>query len=990
MFMEAELAGKNHEEAARQQFFDLLALGDTVFFGFRRESGGRQLLWVSPNAARVLGYDEAAMSARDWWRAAVLAQDMEIAQSETEEKIYRLRYGGGRPLWIRERLARLPQSDGDASEYRGAWTNISPEMEAAAIGAARAEIHPLLENNALTEALNVIVRAAEEIFPDWRAALWLFDESGQDFFLKTAPNMDKAYRSGMADIQEHYGCATHALREDTPVLIDNIAQAAECARCPQRVKMQALQRGAGWQTSWSQPLPHDGETPLGAMNLYSRLAATPDEAMQATIRQLAAEAGRAVIVSRMAQRARQAEIVLTLTHDGVIITDHVPRIVQINPAWCDISGFSPEEARGRNPSLVKSSAQDETFYRQMWAALGAKGEWRGEIINRHKNGGNAPHFLSIRSVCDPRGRPTHYVGVLTDLSRLKQSEHERDHDPVTQLPNRRRAQQYLEAALMAAEHSGQGVGLMCIGLNNFETINDSLGLQMGNRVLRLLAQRIQERMRGKNTLARLDGSEFILIQEYVRQMDEVARMAQIVLDILYQPITIDDGKHEISVSASVGISLYPEDSKNANDLLQHAGTAMYHARNQGRNTFCFYTPQLSLQMRQRLHLETQMRQALECREFQLFYQPQADMASGRINGVEALIRWNSPDFGVIPPSEFIPIAEQSGLILPIGTWVLNEACRQTRLWLDEGLPPIPTAVNVSVHQFKSKNLVAAVEAALRKHNLPAYCLEIELTESAFFGNAEEAIVICRQLHDMSVRLTLDDFGTGYSSLAHLSRLSFDKIKIDQSFVRDITSNPTNAAIASATITLAQSLHMSVLAEGVETESQLDFLRQRGCVALQGFFFSHPLDAKNCTRFLREARQLPVAPGTELKQRTLLLLDDEPNILHALKRLFRLDGYKILSTADPNDAFDLLARNRVQVVISDQRMPTMSGTEFLSRVKDIYPDTMRIVLSGYSEIESITQAINQGAIYKFFTKPWNDNQLRDNIREAFRVAEKLAR
>ncbi|MDR1350737.1 MAG: EAL domain-containing protein [Zoogloeaceae bacterium] len=863
------------------------------------------------------------------------------------------------------------------------------EAELAGECAERAKIYPILESNALTKALDAIIHAAEEIFPDWRAAFWLFDESGQKFSLKTAPDMDKAYRSGLTGVLEHYGCAAHALRQDTPIFIDNIAQAAQCARCPQRVKMQALQRGTGWRSSWSQPLPHEGKAPLGVMNLYSRLADAPDAAMQETLRQFAAEASRAIFSLQMAQRVRQTEVILGLTHDGILITDLIPRIVYVNPAWCDISGYSPEEAKGKNPSLVKSGAQNETFYRQMWAALAAKGEWQGEIVNRHKNGGGAPHFLSIRSVCDPKGAPTHYVGVLTDLSRLKQSEHERDHDPVTQLPNRRQAQQRLEAALEAAERDRRGVGLMCIGLDHFKTINDSLGHQTGNHVLYLLAQRIQERMRGKDTLARLDGSEFMLIQEHVKHPDEVAYMAQIVLDILCQPITVD-GEREISINASVGISLYPEDSKNANDLMQHADTAMYHARNQGRNTFCFYTAQLSLQMRQRLHLETRMRQALECREFQLFYQPQADMVSGQINGVEALMRWNSSDFDVIPPSEFIPVAEQSGLILPMGAWALNEACRQTRVWLDEGLPPITTAVNVSVYQFKSKNLVAVVEAALHEHNLPAHCLEIELTESAFFDNAEEAIIICRQLHDMGVRLALDDFGTGYSSLAHLSRLPFDKIKIDQSFVRDVTSNPTNAAIASVTITLAQNLHMSVLAEGVETAGQLDFLRQRGCVALQGFFFSHPLDAEDCTRFLHEARQLPATPSTELRQRTLLLLDDEPNILHSLQRLFRPDGYKILATTDPGEAFDLLARNRVQVVISDQRMPVMSGTEFLARVKDIHPDTIRIVLSGYSEIESITQAINQGAIYKFFTKPWDDNQLRDNIREAFTVAEKLAR
>jgi diguanylate cyclase (GGDEF)-like protein/PAS domain S-box-containing protein len=987
--MKAKLAGTCPEPQTNRQLAEMLALGDTVFFGFRQEEGERRLLWTSPNATRVLGHTEAAMLAPGWWRAQTLAQDKAGASFESTEKDYRLRHGSGHLLWVRERLAPPAKSAAGAPEWLGAWNDIRPEREAAAMSAARAKIHPLLLSGALTEALNVIVRAAEEIFPDWRAAFWLFDESGQHFTLKSAPNMDKAYRSGTLGTLEDYGCAEHALHQDAPVFSENIAQATECAHCPQRVKTQALQRGPGWRALWSQPLPRGDETPLGVLNLYSRLANAPDEAMQESIRQLAAEASRAILFTQMAQRARQTEVILDLTHDGVIVTDPAPRIVYVNRAWCDISGYSPEEAKGSNPSLVKSEAQNAAFYKQMWNTLAAKGEWQGEIINRHKSGDDAPHFLSIRSICSPKGAPAYYVGVLTDLSRLKQSEHERDHDPVTQLPNRRQALQRLESLLEAAERERHNVGLMCIGLDHFKTISDSLGHQVGNRMMRLLAQRIRERMRSKDTLARMDDNEFMLIQARVKHPDEVARMAQIVLDILCQPIGIDD-ERKISVSASVGISLYPDDGKKASDLLQHADTAMYHARNQGRNTFCFYTPQISLQMRQRLHLETQMRQALECREFQLFYQPQADIASGRVNGVEALMRWQSSDFGAIPPSEFIPVAEQSGLILPMGAWALDEACRQTRVWLDAGLPPMTTAVNVSVHQFKSKTLVALVEAALCKHNLPAHCLEIELTESAFFSNAEEGIVICRQLHDMGVRLALDDFGTGYSSLAHLSRLPFDKIKIDQSFVRDLTSNPTNAAIARATIMLGQSLHMSVLAEGVETESQLDFLRRSGCVALQGFFFSRPLEAEACTTFLRASRQLPLAASAENRQRTLLLLDDEPNILHALQRLFRSDGYNILAATDPGEAFDLLARNPVQVVISDQRMPTMSGTEFLARVKDIYPDTMRIVLSGYSEIESVAQAVNRGAIYKFFTKPWDDSQLRDNIREAFVVAEKLAR
>lgn len=392
-------------------------------------------------------------------------------------------------------------------------------------------------------------------------------------------------------------------------------------------------------------------------------------------------------------------------------------------------------------------------------------------------------------------------------------------------------------------------------------------------------------------------------------------------------------------------------------------------------------------MRQRLQLENHLRRALEHGELSLHYQPQVDIRSGLINGIEALMRWHSPTLGEVSPTEFIPVAEQSGLIFPLGRWALEEACRQNKRWQNEGLPQLCVAVNVSVRQFHHPDLIATVSAALAASNLPPRCLEIELTESAFVANAEAAIRTSQQLHDLGVKLSLDDFGTGYSSLTYLSRFPFDKIKIDQSFVRDITSNPTNAAIANATIALADSLHMAVLAEGVETESQLGFLRQRGCNSMQGYLFSRPLPPEQFAALLREARTLPAGPAAQEAPRTLLLVDDEANILRALQRLLRQDGYRILATTSAAEAFELLAQNAVQVIVSDQRMPEMNGTEFLSRVKELYPNTIRIVLSGYSEVETITQAVNRGAIYKFFTKPWDDAELRKELREAFRVAEK---
>ena len=846
------------------------------------------------------------------------------------------------------------------------------------------------EGVSLAKTLEAIIADVEKRFPDWRVAVWLFNEMQQSFVLKVAPGMNQGYCSASTGALEHYGCAQHALQTSvTPLFLKDIAQVAECAQCPQRVKMQALQRGAGFSTLWSVPLSNTQGDSLGVMNFYARALTQPEAEAQTSFQRFALEAGRAVAFWEQEQQLRRALTALSIANDGVIVTDADARIVFVNKSWCERSGYSQKEAIGQNPSLVKSNLQGKAFYKAMWAVLLETDAWQGEIVNRNRNGEASPQFLRVRGVRD-KGVLTHYVGVIADLSRLKQSEHEREqlahYDPLTHLPNRLLATSRLSFAIEEAARNGTQVGLICIDLDRFNTINDSLGHPVGDQVLQRIARSIKERVRGKDTFGRLGGDEFMLIQEHVKHPDEVVRMAQLVLELMRQPVRIGAG-NEIYTSASLGISMYPEDGKTAVELIQNADTAMYHAKKLGRDTFCFYTAELSMRMRQRMHLETQMRLAMENGEFKLFYQPQVDIVSGRISGVEALMRWKSLEFGSIAPAEFIPIAEQSGLILGLGAWAINEACAQAKRWLDEGLPPLVMAVNVSVHQFRAKNLLAVVKDALKQSGLPAHYLEIELTESAFFEDAEAAINITRRLHALGVKLALDDFGTGYSSLAYLSRFPLDKIKIDQSFVRDITSNPINAAIASATIALAQNLNMSALAEGVENDGQLNFLRQRGCASIQGFFFSYPLDADACAAFLREGKHLDVMPKT--KNRAVLLLNDDPNILRSLKRLLLQDDYNVLATVDPDEAFELLAQHNAQVVVSDQRMPKMRGTEFLSRVKELYPDTMRIVLSDSSDIEMIARASNQGVIYKFFTKPWDEELLRNNIREAFRVAEKMA-
>jgi EAL domain-containing protein (putative c-di-GMP-specific phosphodiesterase class I)/CheY-like chemotaxis protein len=384
-------------------------------------------------------------------------------------------------------------------------------------------------------------------------------------------------------------------------------------------------------------------------------------------------------------------------------------------------------------------------------------------------------------------------------------------------------------------------------------------------------------------------------------------------------------------------------------------------------------------------MERELRQALTGDELVLHYQPQVDLLSGRITGAEALVRWQHPQRGLLSPLEFIPLAEETGLIGPLGEWILREACRQNRVWLTAGLPAGRIAVNLSARQFGDTDLLELTRRVLAESGLPAAQLEFELTESMAMQDVDKVISILHELKRMGVRTSLDDFGTGYSSLSYLQRFAVSALKIDRSFVHEVEANPGNAAIVATIIAMAGSLGLKVIAEGVETAAELAWLRASRCDEIQGYHFSRPLPADQYALLLGEGRTLaPVATTSDASARTLLLVDDEPNVLASLRRLLRVEGYRILTANSAREGLELLALNTVQVILCDQRMPEMTGTEFFFRVKQLHPDTVRIVLSGYTELSSLTDAINQGAIYKFLTKPWDDEALRATIRQAFRM------
>lgn len=699
-----------------------------------------------------------------------------------------------------------------------------------------------------------------------------------------------------------------------------------------------------------------------------------------------------ISLRKAAEAERQlASVVFTGISDGVCITDAGQRILLINEAFSQVTGYQAAEVLGQNPSLLKSGVHGPAFYADMWDKLGRFNNWQGEITNRRKDGSLVSEWLSISCVHDGSGAVSHYVGVFSDLSERKAAaeriQYLASYDTLTELPNRNLFADRLEQSLLGARRFERGTAVILLDIDRLRLINDTFGPPAGDEVLIEVARRLKLQVREGDTVGRRGGNEFGFVMGSLNNERDALALAQRMLEAIAVPFEI--AGQSMVITASIGISVAPTNGDTGETLLKCADAALLRAKQAGRNTFRFYSSEMDADAARRLALEAGLRQALARHELSVHYQPQISLDSGHMVGMEALLRWHSPQFGHIAPSEFIPIAEESGLIIPIGEWVLRTACRQTKTWLDLGLLPLRVAVNLSTRQFRQSNLLTMIAEALAESGLPPGALELEITESAFIDDLDDAVLLCRKLKALGVKLSLDDFGTGYSSLAYISRFPFDKIKIDQGFVRDIIENPVNAAIATAAIVMARSLNLSVLAEGVETEAQAAFLRARRCDAMQGFLFSHALPAEEFAPLLIGNKRLPLADVPREATQTLLLVDDEPNILSSLSRLLRREGYAILTATSPLEAFELLAKHPVQVVISDQRMPEMSGTEFLSRVRQLYPATVRLVLTGYTDLESVTGAINQGAIYKFLTKPWDDDHLREQVREAFRIAKHAA-
>jgi diguanylate cyclase (GGDEF)-like protein/PAS domain S-box-containing protein len=613
---------------------------------------------------------------------------------------------------------------------------------------------------------------------------------------------------------------------------------------------------------------------LKASRDYERLGATESklqraytEVEQQVLDRTEALRGANVRLEKEIEERKQYEKQMILaasvfenTIEGIMITDSEGIIQRVNKAFTAITGFNPEEVIGQNPRILKSDRHDQAFYEEMWASLITRGMWEGEIWNRRKNGETYPEWLSINAIKGSEGKTIHYVALFHDITDIKRSEeqlrYQANYDALTGLPNRQLFNDRLKMAIVHARRNELPLGVLYIDLDDFKNVNDSQGHYFGDLLLKQVAKRLTACCREEDTVARLGGDEFLLLAQFIRKEEPAAtRLAERIIESFKKPFTLGD--KQIYVNASIGITIYPNDGNDIETLVKNADVAMYRVKGRGKNQFRLFTDVMNREVMRRIALGNDLRGGLEREEFMVYYQPKVNIQTGVVSGMEALVRWNRLKREMVPPGEFISLAEDNGVIFPLGEWVLSTACRQAREFGVASHRDLCVAVNLSVKQFRQENLVAMIRETLNKTGLSPNLLTIEITESIVIFDIEATIKALKLLKELGIHVSIDDFGTGYSSLSYLKKMPLSELKIDKSFVDDTPDNTEASAIVKMVLSLARSLNLKTVAEGVETKKQLAFLRNEGCDEMQGYLFSKPLPALEMAALLSEGKKLQI-------------------------------------------------------------------------------------------------------------------------------------
>ncbi|MFA6972278.1 MAG: EAL domain-containing protein [Gallionella sp.] len=711
----------------------------------------------------------------------------------------------------------------------------------------RSVLELLARGRPLPVLLSHLAKSYEAMYPGMLCSVLLLSSDGQHLEHGAAPSLPDAYCKAIDGVTigaDVGSCGTAAYTRKTTIVSD-------IAHDPLWHDYKELALSHGLAACWSVPIFSTQDQVLGTFALYYPAPRSPLPDELASLERGAHLASLAIERAQSENKLSMLSQAVEQSPNAIVITDLDANIEYVNAAFAKTTGYSLDDVIGKNPRILRSGKTPKSTYKEMWAALTSGKTWRGELVNCRRDGTEYIESAMIVPVRMPDGQVTNYLAIKEDITDKKQAEARMQQlahfDFLTGLPNQALLRDRVSHAMKLAQRGSTQLAVLFLDIDHFKNINDTLGHRIGDELLIQLASRLKSLVRDEDTLSRLGGDEFILVLPGTNA-DGAAHVAEKVLEMVAQTCHIE--QYELVVTPSIGIAIYPSDGMDFDKLYQSADVAMYRAKRDGRNTYRFFTEEMQARSARRLQLENALRNALARNQLQLHYQPQLSMQDGRVVGAEALLRWQHPELGQVSPAEFIPVAEESGLILSIGEWVLRTAVQQARSWMDSGQTPITIAVNLSAVQFRHAQLPQLVMQILEEASLPPQYIELELTESVAMDAPLAAIAVMDDLHARGIRMSIDDFGTGYSSLSYLRKFKVNRLKIDQSFVRDISEDPECRAIVTAIITLASSMGFQTIAEGVETAGQLAFLRLQGCNEVQGYYFSKPLPALQFEAFMR--------------------------------------------------------------------------------------------------------------------------------------------